>query len=205
MQQQGPARLHHSSREPSSSPSALAGLRQLLWLALLIAASVAFSLGLTCATPFAAFGAAAALTLSRRDALILILSVWLANQFVGFTVLGYPWTASTFAWGVALGAVAVFATLAGQWTIRRLAKTARAVSFAATFSVTFVVYEAVLFAVAVALLGGTEDFTGEILGRIFAINAAAFVGLLTLNRLGASAGFVSEPPIALRMTVARRA
>lgn len=205
MQQRGSAILHRSSGEPISSQSAPVGWRELLWLALLIGASVAFSLGLACATPFAAFGAAAALTSSRRDALILILSVWLANQLVGFTVLSYPWTASTFAWGAALGAAAVFATLACQWALKHLTETARAVSFAATFSIAFVAYEAVLFAVAVALLGGTEGFTGEILGRIFAINAAAFTGLLALNRVGASVGFVTEPRIALSMRVARRA
>lgn len=80
-------------------PAASAGWRHLVWLGLLISASVAFSLGLACATPFAAFAAAAALTLSRRDALVLVTSVWFANQFVGFTVLDYPWTANSFAWG----------------------------------------------------------------------------------------------------------
>jgi hypothetical protein len=53
------------------SPSAPVGWRHLFWLTLLVGASVAFSLGLACAIPFAAFAAAAALTLSRRDALIL--------------------------------------------------------------------------------------------------------------------------------------
>jgi len=86
--------------------------RHPLWLALLVAASVVFSLGLACAAPFTAFGAAAALTLSRRDALVLVMSVWLANQLVGFTLLHYPWTANAFAWGGALGVVAVLATLA---------------------------------------------------------------------------------------------
>ena len=99
MQQRGCAILHRLNREPTNAPSAPVAQRQLLWLAPLIGASVAFSLGLACATPFAAFAAAAALTLSRRDAYVLILSVWLANQFVGFTVLSYPWTASTLAWG----------------------------------------------------------------------------------------------------------
>jgi hypothetical protein len=79
--------------------SASVGWRHLVWLGLLISASVAFSLGLACATPFAAFAAAAALTLSRRDALVLVTSVWFANQLVGFTVLHFPWTANTFAWG----------------------------------------------------------------------------------------------------------
>jgi hypothetical protein len=103
--------------------------RHPLWLALLVSASVVFSLGLACAAPFTAFGAAAALTLSRRDALVLVMSVWLANQPVGFTLLHYPWTANAFAWGVALGVVAVLATLASQWVAKRSADAARVLSF----------------------------------------------------------------------------
>jgi hypothetical protein len=200
MQRQGSAILRPSVREAVRSPSTPVGWRHLLWLFLLVITSVAFSLGLACATPLAAFGAAAALTLSRRDALVVILSVWLANQLVGFTVLSYPWTASTFAWGAALGAAAVFATLTSQWAARHLAEAARAITFAATFLVAFAAYEAVLFAVAVALLGGTEDFTGEILGRILAINAAAFVGLVLLDRVAASVGLLTSPTAALSMS-----
>src|SRR5215510_1160511 len=91
------------------SRSPLAPWRRFLWLAVLVAASVAFTLGLACAVPLAAFAAAAAFTLPRWDALVLIVAVWLANQLVGFAVLDYPWTASTFAWGAALGAVAILA------------------------------------------------------------------------------------------------
>ena len=182
------------------SPSAPAGWRHLFWLALLVGASIAFSLGLACAIPFAAFAAAAALTLSRRDALVLILAVWFANQLVGFTVLGYPWTANTFAWGVALGAVAIVTTLAGQWTERRSIGVARALSFAATFLIAFAVYEAALFTISFALLGGTEVFTAAIQGRMFAINGVVFVALLALNRLAVSVGLVSKPALALSMT-----
>jgi hypothetical protein len=174
--------------------------RHPLWLALLVAASVAFSLGFACAVPLAAFAAAPALTLPRADALVLVLLVWLANQLVGFSVLGYPWTVDTFAWGVVLGAVAVLATLVSQWTAARLAETARALSFTLTFLIAFAVYEAALLVVSATLLGGTEIFTGEIQGRILVINAAAFVGLLALNRLAISVGLVASPPVAISLT-----
>jgi hypothetical protein len=82
----------------------------------------------------------------------------LANQLVGFTVLHYPWTASTFAWGVVLGAVAVLATLAGQWIAGRLVNARRAFIVMATFLVAFAVYEAALFAVSATLLAGTEIY-----------------------------------------------
>ena len=126
--------------------------RHPLWLGLLVAASVAFSLGLACAVPFAAFAVAAALSLSRRDALILILLVCLANQLVGFTVLHYPWTLSTFTWGVVLGAVAVLATWASQWIAGRLVDARHASTVTATFLIAF-------------LRGGTIRGLGDIARR----------------------------------------
>jgi hypothetical protein len=181
------------------SPSVPKDWRQPLWLGLLVGASVVFSLGLACAVPLAAFATAAGLSLSRRDALLLILMVWLANQLVGFTVLHYPWTASTFAWGVVLGAVAALATLAGQWIAGRLEDGRRAVVVMATFLIAFAVYEAALFSVSATVLGGTEIYTAAIQGRIFAINAAAFVGLLVLSHLATSVGLVNWSKVALSM------
>jgi hypothetical protein len=186
--------------QPTSPPSAPRDWRHPLWLGLLVGASMVFSLVLACAVPLAAFAAAAALSLSRRDALLLILLVWAANQLVGFTLLSYPWTASTFAWGAALSIVAVLATLAGQWVAGRLVNERYAFIVAATFLIAFAVYEAALFAISATLLGGTEIYTAAIQGQIFAINAAAFIGLLILNHLAASVGLANRPATTLAMT-----
>ena len=185
------------------SRSPLAPWRHGLWLAMLVGASVAFTLGLACAVPLAAFAAAAALTLSRWDALVLVVAVWLANQLVGFLVLDYPWSAATFAWGVALGAVAVLATLAGQQIVRRATGTGRAVGYTVTFLVAFAVYEAALYAISATLLGGTEIYTVAIQGRIFLIDAGAFAALLVLHRLAISVGLIVNAPIGLSMTESR--
>jgi hypothetical protein len=185
--------LDRQAGQTTGAPSPLPDWRHPLWLGSLVAASVVFSLGLACAVPLAAFAAAAALSLSRRDALLLILLVWLANQLVGFTVLHYPWTASTFTWGVVLGAVAVLATWASQWIAGRLVNARRAFTVTTTFLIAFAVYQAALFAVSATLLGGTEIYTAAIQGRIFAINAAAFVGLLALNHLATSIGLARKP------------
>lgn len=151
------------------------GWRHRLWLALLVAASVAFTLGFACAVPFAAFGAIAALTLPRRDALLLTVALWLVNQVIGFTILHYPWDGLTFVWGAVLGIVALLSTGTAQAAaVRRGIIAASLAGFAAAF----VVYEGSLYLVSAAALGGTEDFTPPIIGRIFEINAAAFVGLL---------------------------
>jgi hypothetical protein len=167
-----------------------------LWLALLVAASAAFSFVFACATPFASFSAAAALTLSRRDALRLTVAVWVANQVLGYAVLKYPWTANSFAWGAALGAAAILTTVAARGVALRLAGCSHGMIKLATLLVAFMVYEGVLFAVAIALLGGTESFTLPIVGRIFSVNAVALVGLYALHRVGVAAGLIG--PSALR-------
>ena len=92
--------------------------RRPIWIALLVIASIAFSLGFACATPFAAFAAAAALTMNRRDTMLLVGLVWLANQGVGFGVL-HPWTADCLAWGVGLGIVALLSALGAEFGAKR--------------------------------------------------------------------------------------
>jgi hypothetical protein len=167
------------------------GWRQALWLALLVAASVAFALGFACAVPFAALGAAAALTLPRRDALLLVVACWLANQLVGFTILSYPWTADTVVWGVVLGLVSLLATAASQFLVRRLDGRGAVIVSLASFLGAFAVYEGGLFVVSATLLGGTEDFTAAIVARIVEINAAAFAGLLVVDRLAIAGGLAA--------------
>jgi len=188
----------------AAAPAALpAGWRQALWLALLVAASVAFSLAFACAVPFAAFGAAAALTLSRREALCLMIAVWLANQLVGFGLLGYPWTPSSIAWGAVLGVVAVLSAEAARAASERLGGRGIMVLAPAAFLAAFAAYEGGLFVVAAAILGGTEDFAPAIVARIFEINVVAWAGLLLLARLAAAAGLAARP--ASLAAAARRA
>ena len=74
------------------------------WAGFLVAASAIGSLVFTCATPFAAIAAVAALTLPLRAALVTSVGVWLANQAVGYGLLAYPVDAYSLSWGVALGA-----------------------------------------------------------------------------------------------------
>jgi hypothetical protein len=154
-----------------------------VWLGLLIAAIAALTTGYTCITPFAAFAVIAAVTLSRRDAVILAVALWLTNQAVGFGVLSYPWTASTLAWGVAIGAATVIATLAAHWAVRRLATLHILARMAAGFAGAFVLYELALYVVAGSLLGGTEAFAPAIVGQVLFANAVTLVGLVALHQL----------------------
>jgi hypothetical protein len=177
--------------------------RHALWLALLVAASVAFTFGFACAVPFAAFGAATALTLNTRDAIALTIALWLANQIIGFGLLGYPWDASTFAWGAILGVVAVLSTVATRATSARVTGAHWSAVVLASFAAAFVVYEGSLYIVSAAWMGGAEDYTAAVVSRILEINAIACIGLLVLNRLGMAMGLSAAP--SRRFATARHA
>jgi hypothetical protein len=145
--------------------------RKPLWIALLVLASVVFSLGFACAVPLAAFAAIAALALSRRDAFALVGAVWYANQIAGFAIHHYPMTPSTFAWGAALGAVALASTLAAQWATERLPQVGGTVA-AAAFLAAFAVYEGSLLAISLFIGSGISNFTPSIVKLILSINVA---------------------------------
>jgi hypothetical protein len=53
----------------------------------------------------------------------------------------------------------------------------------AGFLAAFAVYEGSLFAVSFALASGVSDYAPSIVGRIFAINTAAFAALILMHRL----------------------
>jgi len=165
-----------------------AGWRHHLWLALLVAASLAFTFGFACAVPFAAFGAVAAMTLPRRDALLLIVALWLVNQIVGFAFLHYPWDAMTLTWGAILGGIAVLSTVAAQAAIRQQGIV---VTATASIAAAFIAYEGGLYLISLTVMGGIEDFTAAIVVRILEINAAGFAGLLACGALIAAAGRIS--------------
>ena len=171
--------------------------RKPLWLGVLVAASVAFSTGFACVTPFAAFAAIAALTLAPRDGLVLVGAVWLANQAVGYLFLGYPWTADSLAWGAAIGVASVIALAASRPAARATASAGPVSVVAAALLVGFAVFETALLA-ATAVLGGGENFAPAIVAQLFAVNVAAFAGLLLLDRIGAAAGIAVRRGISLR-------
>jgi hypothetical protein len=158
-----------------------------LWLALLIVVSAAITVGFTCITPFAAFGVIAGMTLSRRDAVMLAVALWLTNQAAGFGMLSYPLTAGSVAWGVAIGVAAVIGMLAAHWTVERLASRHALARIGVAFVAAFVLYQVVLYAAAVTALGGTEAFTVAIVSQALVVNAVTLVGLVGASQLIAGA------------------
>lgn len=164
-----------------------------LWMALIAGLSVAGSFAFACAAPLAAVAALAAITMGRAEAAALVVTAWLANQIVGFGCLNYPLTASSFAWGGAIGAAALAGFLAA-----RLAQMARfpAASVALALPLSFFAYEAALYAAGLVLGSSDSAFMPETVGRIFVINAVAFVGFLVLERAAIALSLlrpVSEP------------
>lgn len=179
------------------------GLPRPLWTALLVTASLGLTLGFACAVPFAAFASIAALTMPRRDALLAVGLVWLANQVVGFAVLHYPFDAETLAWGAALLGVALAAALSAHAFAARFLALPRLGLALLAFLPAFAAYEGLLFIISMAAQSGVEDYTLAIVARILALNAAAFLGLLTVSRL--SAAFTIRPGAARHTLPAREA
>lgn len=157
--------------------------RRALWAATLIAAAVLFSFAWACALPLAGFAAAAALTSTRRDALLLTGAVWLANQAVGFLFLHYPTDSMTLFWGAALGVIALLSCESAGMLARRFPGLSGGL---AAFLAAFVVYESLVLAVTAATGPGVDHFTAPVVSRIFFINLGAFAGLLMLKAAGAA-------------------
>ncbi|MBY6242073.1 hypothetical protein [Methylosinus sp. Sm6] len=154
------------------------GLR-LAWLGAFVAVGAFASFGVSCAAPFAAFAAIAAIANPRGAALALTASAWLVNQVVGFAVLHYPSDPETLGWGGALLAVA----LLGCETARLVAPRAGVI---AAFVASFVAYEGALYLATVAMGGVTTHYAPESVARLFAINAAAFAVLFAAGKLASA-------------------
>jgi hypothetical protein len=148
--------------------------------ALLVVASVALTLGFACALPLAAFAVMSAMLFGPAAAVGSIVTVWLANQIVGFTYLGYPTDLSTLAWGAALGAIALL-SLASAGAV--LARVGGFVGIGASFILAFVVYQGAIYAACLASGTDVSHFTVTVVTRVFLINAAAFGGFLALRAL----------------------
>lgn len=178
--------------------------RRWLWILLLTAASVFVTLGMACVTPFAALATLAALHMSRRDGLSLIAIAWIADQAVGYGLLQYPRTVSSFAWGVVLGVAAILALVAARALCNRLRARGLVTAGAAAFAGAFVAYQAVLFAATTVLASGSEAFSLPIVGWVLRVNLLSLAGLLILYRLAVWIGLVTREPLGARATVTVR-
>lgn len=146
-------------------------MRQYMWLVALVAASLVLTLGFACALPVAGFALAAAVIMPRQ-AYAVALAIWLANQLAGFAWLGYP--ADSYGWGLALAVVACVTTWAALRTL--------AYGRVWAFVVAFAAYQLSSFTFSL-WLGGSENYTAEIMARLFAINGLTAMAFYGLHRL----------------------
>ena len=186
--------------DAASRPSADAALRA-VWLCLLIVGGVGSSFFFACATPFVALATLAAVKMDRRDGLIVVGSVWLANQAIGFGLLGYPLTLDSLAWGVAIGAAGVLAMGAAK-----AFASPKPVPLALTlpFVAAFVVYELALYVAGLALGAGQDGFSLAIVQQVFVINAVGFLVLLAAHGIARTIGLLSGTPEAPMMAAPSR-
>jgi hypothetical protein len=135
------------------------------------------SFAFACATPFAAFAVVAAATLPLQSALVVTLAAWLVNQAIGFGFLHYPLDASTIAWGLVIGAAALAATAVSVAVLRVTERYSIVVGLTAALIGAYAAYELVLLS-ATPFLGGAEDFTVAIVGRLGLLSVAWAIGLV---------------------------
>ncbi|SKA30362.1 hypothetical protein SAMN02745126_04952 [Enhydrobacter aerosaccus] len=179
--------VHISS--PRLDPGFLADTaRRGFWIVLLAVASAGFSLVFACATPFAAVATIAARTMTRRDAGLVVLATWLANQAIGYGLLDYPRTADSVAWGGAIGIAALAALAAAKAVGREPLGTGPVFGTAIAFAAAFAAYQLVLLAAALVLPASASAFAPSVLLDVLMVNALALLGLLGLAALAAAAG-----------------
>jgi hypothetical protein len=134
------------------------------WAAALACATVAGTAILSCMMPFVAVATILAATLPARKGAATMVAIWFGNQLLGFSVMGFPATAYTLAWGGALLAASLAAMAVARMTIvdrHELVATRVATGFA----IAFLAYEGLLYAFA-SLVGGIETFAPSIVIQI---------------------------------------
>ncbi len=171
-----------------TNPHSNEDARRWAWLGLLTAASVVLSLPFSCVAPFAALVALGGLNMERRDAFLLAAGVFIANQAVGFGILGYSFKTSTILWGIAMGIGALIAAWAALEAAHLTRAKAPALRIAFTFASAFIAWEAVMAVTRLFLSESGHVIDPNLTGRILAINAGCFVLLLGLQFLTERAG-----------------
>jgi hypothetical protein len=154
------------------------------WFLALTALAAMSNVIYTCTVPLVGFGAIAGATLSRRKALLVISSMWLVNQVLGFTMRQYPQTFSTFIWGIVMLLGAVLATVLAFFFTQNKAK--GFLNYLSQVGLAlvggYVVYELIIWLAGFAL-GGVSGFTLPILWQIFVGNAVWAIGLVGIYSL----------------------
>lgn len=160
--------------------------RRILWVSLLIIATVGGTLLVGCATPFAGLAALAALFLRRRDAFALIGATWVLNQAIGYGLLHYPLNWDSLAGGADLGVASLGCTAAAILAFASLRKTAFPLAVVGVFAAAFVAYEGLTWVLSIGRHAG--DYTPSVILYILCLNGLAFAGLFVLQKVAEAIG-----------------
>jgi hypothetical protein len=169
------------------------------WVAIIVAASLAFSFALACATPFAALAAAVALMLKPRDAFATAGLAWLGNQIVGYGLLAYPVDFESLAWGGVLGLSALLAAGAAILAERQTRTFGFAVAAACAFLAAFAAQQLTVLAATTFLPSGDGVFSTSVLLLVFSTNALAFAILMALYAIGE---WIGMAPVRIEVSAA---
>ena len=164
--------------------------RNLLWIALLTIATVLATGIFACAVPFAALAAVAALDSDRADGILLLGTIWLTNQVVGYGFLGYPLEAQAFGWGLAMGLGTLAAYFAARVCVAALSPYGVVAVVGSALPIAFLAYQAVLYAAGMLLPNGEGAFTYAVVAYVGLVEVVAYIVLLTAHRLAVSAGLL---------------
>lgn len=171
-----------------TASSETGNFRNLIWIGLVTVASVVLTGVYACALPLAALAAFAALDVERRDGLLLIGSVWLANQLLGFLALGYPHDFQAYAWGVAMLGATIVAYLAARQVLSTFAGSSKALAVVLGLVMAFAAYQILLYAATYVIGGGTDAFAMSIVQQLAIVNAISFAVLLIAHRILVAVG-----------------
>ena len=152
-----------------------------LWYYGLLAAGSISNILYYCTVPLVGIGVLAGTTLPQRRALTVLLTLWFVNQLLGFTVRGYPYTISTFAWGgvMLLGAI-LAVLLASLRPVFRHDQLRHGLWLTLSLLLGFSIYELVIWLGGLAL-GGVHGFTIPILAEVLLGNALWGGGLAAVH------------------------
>ena len=127
-----------------NAPSTDEHMRPGLWIALVASCTVLASVAFACAAPLAAVATFAGTRMRVRAGCVVVGVAWLANQLIGYLLLGYPRTWDSLGWGAAIG-IATALGFVGTVAVFR-AGLRDPVMTAMGLAVSFIVYEATLLA-----------------------------------------------------------
>ena len=153
-----------------------------IWLCTLTLAVVGATVALSCVTPFAALAVALTATVGLRASLLVMITVWLANQVIGFGLFNFPRTPDTLLMGIAIGGAAVVGTVVAWLVLNRTPSRWVLLRLSIALLASFVIYELALLG-AVVFVGDLETFRPAILAELGVVNLVSLAGMIVLNEI----------------------